>query len=347
SLRDLSSRRLRWSRGVVAVPLGVDRARRGHRSSALVTRGDRSGPSSLFTEARPRGKRIERRAVGLRWLVDAAVPLALSFVAIVVVFALDDLSPSARWVLFATAEATILWSTTRVDAAYIGLGAAFFLVAVGAVPAPRLHASLASDVVWLMIGAFVVAGALRETGVTTRLTRLLLARARTVGDAAWWLTAAIVPLAFVLPSTSARAAMVLPVFQDLADSVRDRRARRAFGMLIPSVILVSTVGSLVAAGSHLISEQLLHQATGRTIGYLRWLAWGAPFSIVASAVTTLAISRGFMPKALRERPLALPAPKEARLDRAGRAALGVVLAMVGGWLTEHVHGVDIATVTIG
>jgi di/tricarboxylate transporter len=312
-----------------------------------VKQGGASRGTSLFSGASPRGKRIERPASGMRWLVDAALPLALSFVVATVAFAVDGLDANGRWVLFACAEATVLWSTPRIDAAYIGLGAAFFLVIVGAVPAAQLHDSLASDVIWLMIGAFVVAGALRDTGVTTRLTRLLLARARTVGDAVGWLTAAIVPLAFIIPSTSARAAMVLPVFHDLANAVRDRHARRAFGLLIPSVILVSTVGSLVAAGSHLISEQLLEQATGETIGYLRWLMWGAPIAVVASAATAVVIARGFMPPALRARPLSLPVSSDEKLDRAGWTALSVVLGMVALWLTTPLHGVDIATVTVG
>src|SRR5690606_24698281 len=157
-----------------------------------------------------------------RWLVDAALPLALTFVVAAIAFAVDGLDANGRWVLFACAEATVLWSTTRIDAAYVALGAALLLVLVGAVPAETLHDSLASDVVWLMIGAFIVGGALRDTGVTTRLTRVLLARARTVAGAAFWLTTAIVPLAFIIPSTSARAAMLLPIYEDLASALRDR-----------------------------------------------------------------------------------------------------------------------------
>ncbi|NLY94194.1 MAG: SLC13 family permease [Myxococcales bacterium] len=300
---------------------------------------------TLFSSSPRGGKKIERRQ-GLRWLVDAALPLALTFVVAAIAFAVDGLDANGRWVLFACAEATVLWSTTRIDAAYVALGAALLLVLVGAVPAETLHDSLASDVVWLMIGAFIVGGALRDTGVTTRLTRVLLARARTVAGAAFWLTTAIVPLAFIIPSTSARAAMLLPIYEDLASALRDRRGRRAFALLVPSVILISTVGSLVAAGSHLISEQLLEQATGETIGYLRWLAWGAPFAVVTSALTAAAVVFAFLPRSLRWRPLSLPAPEEGKIDGAGWTTIAVVAVMVVLWLTTSIHHLDVSIVTL-
>ncbi len=171
-----------------------------------------------------------------RWVVDAVLPLTLTFIAAIAVLLPTSLPTEARLSLFAFALAVIFWSTTSFNAAYVALAVMMMLILAGGSPQEQLYEALASDVIWLMIGAFVLGGAVQQTGLAARLTQLVVARARTVGSVFWLLTTMLIPLSFFIPSTSGRAAVVIPVFRSIANATDDRRITRAIALLMPTVI---------------------------------------------------------------------------------------------------------------
>ncbi len=275
----------------------------------------------------------------------AVVGTALVALAGVLVLLPDALSSDARWALFGFALATVLWVLSPLSPAYAALLAAV-VVTVPTGEQDALFASLGDDVVWLVMAAFIVGGALQSAGLAARFTAALLARARTVGGVCWLLTAALVPLAFLVPSTSGRAAVLLPVHRDLAETVGRPRVARALSLLLPTVILVSTTATLVGATSHLVAVDLLRDATGESISFGQWALWGVPFAVAASAVTCAAVVRMFLTRDERRAPVVVPARPRERWSREERT-VGVVLAVaLALWLTESLHGLDIATVTV-
>lgn len=301
----------------------------------------RRGDPAVAKEEPPAGRRR------FRWVVDAMLPLALAVVAGVAVLLPATLPGEARVALFGFALATILWSTTKLNAAYVALGAVMLTIIAGGSPQEQLYDALASDVIWLMIGAFVLGGAMRQTGLAGRLTSLVVNRARSVGGVFWLMTAVLIPLSFVIPSTSGRAAVMMPVFRGVSEAVEDRKVTRALALLIPTVILVSTITTLIGAGSHLIANDLLAQIADRRISFARWALWGVPFGVAASAAACWVIMRMFLNKERRGMPLDMRDGSErGAFSGAERGTLLVLVAMVGLWLTEGLHGFEIATVTM-
>lgn len=290
-------------------------------------------------EARP-GVRVSGRTT---W----AAALVVNVAALVTVP--DGLSLEARLALLAFGTAAVLWTLTDLDAGYVALGAGV-LATVPAGGQHALFASLGNDVVWLVVGAFVVGGALARSGLASRFTAALVGRARTVGGTLWLVTAAIVPLAFVVPSTSGRAAVLLPVHRALGDHLDrgddERPVTRALALLVPSVVLVSTVGTLVGATSHLVAVDLLRQTTGDSITYAQWAWWGMPFAVAVSAVTCLAVQLLFLRRDERRRPVVVPARERTRWSSTERRAGAVLALALVGWLAEPLHGLEVATVTL-
>lgn len=281
-----------------------------------------------------------------RWVVDAVLPLTLTIVAGIAVLLPAALPTEARLSLFAFALAVILWSTTSLNAAYVALATVMLLIISGGSEQEALYEALESDVIWLMIGAFVLGGAVQQTGLAARLTGLVVSRARTVGSLFWLLTTMLIPLSFVIPSTSGRAAVVIPVFRSIANAVGDRRITRAIALLMPTVILVATISTLIGAGSHLIANDLLDEIADVEISYAQWALYGVPFGVVASYISCWVIMRLFLDKKRRNRPLELPQQQQKPFSPAERTTLIVVLVMVALWLTESWHGLEIATVTV-
>lgn len=285
-----------------------------------------------------------------RWVVGAILPLTLLVVAGVAVSLPETLAFEARMALFGFAFATILWSTTKLNSAYVALGAVMLTIVLGGAEQEELFDSLASDVVWLMIGAFVLGGAMRVTGLAGRLTGVVVKRAKTVRGVFWMITTVLIPLSFFIPSTSGRAAVVMPVFNSISEAAGDRKITRALALLMPTVILVATISTLIGAGSHLIAIDLLDEISGESISFAQWAMWGVPFGAAASYISCGIIMKMFLDKDRLARELRPGARREeveaAPFSRDERVALFVLLAMVGLWLSEALHGVEIATVTV-
>ncbi len=248
--------------------------------------------------------------------------------------------------LFVFALAAILWSTTKINAAYVALAALTLAVLTGGSTQEKLFGALASDVVWLMIGAFVLGGAMRATGLAGRLTGFVVERASSVRGMLWMLTTVLIPLSFVIPSTSGRAAVAMPVFRSIADAAGDKKIVRALALLMPTVILVATITTIIGAGSHLIANDLLAQIAGERISFAQWALWGTPFGIVASYASAWVIMWLFLDRDRLERRLEIPREGRGPFTRAENITLVVLAVMVGLWLTETWHGLEVATVAV-
>ncbi|VEP14133.1 Citrate transporter [Hyella patelloides LEGE 07179] len=281
-----------------------------------------------------------------RWVVDATLPLALTLTAGIAVLLPTSLPTEGRLALFAFIVAAILWSTTSINAAYVALGTVMLLVLTGGASQEQLFEALSSDVIWLMIGAFILGGAVKKTGLAARLTQIVVGRATTVRSLFWLLTSILIPLSFVIPSTSGRAAVTIPVFRSITSEIEDRRITRAIALLMPTIILVSTIGAIVGAGSHLIANDLLYQITQQRISFTQWAIYGLPFAIAASYASCWVIMRLFLNKSRLDRRLPKQEQKQKPLSLDEIKTFAIVLLMMLLWFSESWHGYEIATVSL-
>jgi di/tricarboxylate transporter len=192
----------------------------------------------------------------------------------------------------------------------------------------------------------VLGAAIRETGLAARLTGWVTSRARSVGQLFWLATAALLPLTLLVPSTSGRAAVALPLFRTLSGTLRDPAVVRALGLLVPCVILLSTSATLIGAGSHLIANDLLSRISGQRISFLAWLAYGAPFGAAASGLCCWAILRIFLTPEQRRRRFQPETARRAPLRRAEQVTAAIAAAMIVLWAASPWHGFGIAIVSL-
>ena len=260
----------------------------------------------------------------------------------------QTLAMEGRAALLAMALAVLGWVGTRIPESLVALAAVLVLVLGGVLTETQLFAALGSELVWLLVAAFVIAAVIRDSGLTARLILPLLRLRLGFGAFAMLLTLMIVATAFVLPSTSGRAALLLPVFVALADALPDARLRRPLALIFPTAILLSAGGSLIGAGAHLLAVESIRASTGLRLGYADWAALGLPFALLASVAGTALILLVFVPRGLLRQPLALAeiaAPDAAQ--RARQRRIGLVLAVVMGlWLSAGLHGIGMATVAL-
>jgi di/tricarboxylate transporter len=290
---------------------------------------------------------LVHRAV-TEWRTIAAIlgPLLAAGVTVWCIWVLPEtLSVQGRMALIITMLALIGWVATPLPESLVALASAVALVLTGVIAETQLYAILGSDLVWLLLAAFIIAAVLKECGLAERMMAPLLSRQMRFVAFAFVLATTIALTAFLLPSTSGRAALLLPVFLAIVPHLPDERLRRPLALMFPTVILLSAGGSLIGAGAHLVAVEAIVATGGDRLTYLGWLMIGAPLAFLASATGVLLILVLFVPRALWRERIGWVAKREPLTLRQWRV-LWVVAILVGLWLTEPLHGFGMTLVAV-
>jgi len=276
----------------------------------------------------------------------AAALLLSTGLATLIWFVPDGLTTDARLALIVTALCVTAWALTRWTDSLVAMTGAIAMVVFGVLPVDRLYSALGDELIWLLIGSFIIAAVLKSSGLVERVTSSALRPFRSVGALFWALTLIISATAFLVPSTSARAALLLPVFLSIADRLPDRHLVRPLALLFPSVVLLSAGGSLIGAGAHLIAVDAIAAKTAVRIGFLQWLALALPVALMSSLAACGLILGLFVPAELRRAGIDLATAPLGPLGGRQKGVILVVSAIVLAWITTSIHGLDIALVTI-
>ncbi|MEO9341159.1 SLC13 family permease [Mesorhizobium sp. SB112] len=275
--------------------------------------------------------------------------IVLAFSAMLIFLAIDGLTMNMRLTLAIFVATITAWTILDLPDTPVALAAAALLPVFGAIDEEMLYRSLGNDIVWLMLAAFIVAGVLRQVGVIEQIIHRLLARLATVKGLFWTLTLLIFATAFIIPSTSARAAMLAPVYLGLAAAIGNARVNRALALLFPSVILLSAGASLIGAGAHLVAAGMMERMRGHSPDFMGWIALAGPFSLLCSLLACAVLLRLFLTRDERSMAItkrnsnATPAP----LTRQQWTVLAVTGAMILLFAMQPLHGIGMPVIGLG
>lgn len=255
-----------------------------------------------------------------------------------IVFA--TLDTAARRALQIFGVAIVGWTLTPIDDVFVALVAAVAMALLVVGTPDDLFAALGDNLVWLLVAAFIFAEAFRVSGLADLVVRKVAAKAHTLRRLFYSLTAIMIAGAFVIPSTTGRAAALLPVFTNIAAAMPGARTRVAFALLFPTGILLGAFGSLVGAGAHVAAVEILSAMTGQTISFARWTLLALPLAAATSFLAAEIILRLFLTGDERNTPIA-PLSLARTEDRVlSNPVLLVAGAVLTGWMTKSWHGID-------
>jgi len=158
----------------------------------------------------------------------------------------------------------------------------------------------ASSSVFLMFGAFILASAMIKTKLAERITYLILDK---VGSTTFKITLGIVAaniiLAFLIPSSTARTAIMLPVCVSII-ALFDVEGRTKFGanLLLTLAFTNATIsaGILTATVPNPVTVEFIQKAGGQTISYIEWLKIGFLPALIMTVLTWLFIQYLYKPE---------------------------------------------------
>lgn len=280
--------------------------------------------------------------------------------------------PQAGQVMLAIlAFAVIVWMTEALDYAVsaVVIGALMiFLLAytpdaakpagadMGTAAALGLALSgFASSAVALVAAACFIAAAMTATGLDRRIALVVLSKvdARTNRIVIGAMAVGFL-LSFIVPSTTARVACLMPIMMGFILAFKvDKRSRFAALLVITAAQTASVwnVGIKTAAAQNMVAVGFIEKQFGINITWTEWFIAGAPFSALLSVALYFIMTRMLKPemseiaggKATIRQQLDAIGPMTGREWK----LLVLVLGLLGFWSTEKVlHDFDTSSTTI-
>lgn len=330
-----------------------------------------AGQSPAWTSPPPltRARTYVPAAPAFRWPA-LALALALAFL-IAALPTPDGLPVAGQRMLGVLACAIVLWVTEAVSFAVsavvlVALVAVLvgFAPALAATPGARFGTAKAltlamdgfrTSAVTLVSGALFLAAAMKHTGLDRRIALVVLAR---VGSSPMGVFVGVagvaILLAFLVPSTTARAAALVPIMTGIVTAFGLPVASRLGALLLFTVAHTSTVwniGIKTAAGQNLVGTALIEKSLGHAITWGEWFAAGAPWSVLMTLVL-LVVLRTMIPVEPVGGPAALAELRAQRnalgpVTPAERRLLAMALTLLAVWATEGwLHPLDSATAMV-
>ncbi|WEB70346.1 SLC13 family permease [Aerococcus christensenii] len=184
--------------------------------------------------------------------------------------------------------ALIMWIARPIPIYQTSIVLVLLLPLIGAVKdQSSAFGALGFDIIWLMVAAFVLTSAMSATNLGKRIALSLTTRfAKTPTQVLVIFVIVNYILAFFVPSTTARASLIVPIALVILEVYQELPGESKFGKLMmlqgiqnnafaTSVIMTATSAQVLAVG--FINEQ-----TGAKIGYLQWMMGAIPQALLTT-----------------------------------------------------------------
>jgi di/tricarboxylate transporter len=240
------------------------------------------------------------------------------------------------------------WATGRMAEHLVAL--VFFLLAmlIALAPANVVFSGFAAPAFWLMVGGLLIGGAVDRTGLGQHLARAVIGGAvRSYGKIIAAILVIDVALAFIMPSTMGRVALLLPIAKGIADNAGFRPGDRGWSGIILAVVFGSYLAPTTILPANVPNNVLLGAAEtvhGVALTYFDYLLLHFPIlGLLKTLVLGVVIVR-FWP----DRPVPKPqedGPQEPWSPAEYRLLLLLILAL-SFWMTDVWHGILPAWVSL-
>lgn len=242
-----------------------------------------------------------------------------------------------------------LWASAVIPEPVTAIAFFLALIVLGIVKPPVAFAGFHASAFWLVFGGMVLGLSVKKTGLGLRLARTLVGRvgsgylALCVGIAA-----VAMALAFLMPSSTGRVMLLIPVVLSMADHLGYRQGERGRTGLVlltgmvcfnpPTAVLPAVVPNMVLMGA---AETMY----GVHFQYLPWLI--AHFPTTGLLKTMLIVGCCWV--LFRQQPQPeddASLGEHTPLSSDEKRLLVILMLTLGLWVTDSLHGVSPAWVAM-
>ena len=242
------------------------------------------------------------------WMKIAGILVSLViFAALYTMPTPTALTLQGKTVLAVFFMAFVLWVSQAIPTYASALVSICMLVFTGGWTQGEALAVFGQDVIWLMLAAFIITSGMEKSGFAKRLALFIVSKFGTTANKALIALGVVnVILAFVVPSTTARAAMLLPICMMILKVYKAEPGKSNFGkqMMIQEIIFnnISTEGILTATAGQILAVGYIKDMAGTTVTWGQWFAGNMPITIVILIITII-VGRFLFPSEVKVPPV--------------------------------------------
>lgn len=263
------------------------------------------------------------------------------------------LSPEGKDALAVFVLCTTLWITNWLPYGVTGLSAIALLALTRAVPPGEAYAAFGSSAIFFLLGIFVIAGTLVETGLSKRCALFFLRRFETSPSrfAVGMLFAGA--FATIWMPSQATVAMLLPVTLEVLESLRLDPGKSPYARL---VLFSLAWGAIIGSNASFLGSSRASLALGMVqrfnvdITFAQWMFAAAPLVLLGLLVTPFALRLAIpaervefgAARAVLEHSVGTLGP----MRRREFLTMGILLLTVTAWVFLGGGRVDLAVISL-
>ncbi|MEK6790645.1 MAG: DASS family sodium-coupled anion symporter [Deltaproteobacteria bacterium] len=281
------------------------------------------------------------------------IALALGFYWLITIEPPHGLSAAGLKAIAVFAVCLVLWVTNALPLAVTSILAMVLVPLFGILPGKETYALFGNEAVFFILGAFILAGAVMHSGLSTRIALTIMDR---FGASPRRLLLSVYLLAATLSffmSEHAVAAMLFPIVLEVAKSLGLKPGKSNYGKLLFLSLawgcIIGGIGTFLGGARVPLAVGILKEISGATIGFLEYSVAVFPLVVIMLFVGYFMLTRFFPMDVVDVQ--GSHAMLGRRLKGLGKVsgveyATGAVLcATIAAWMVIGRHGLSVVALS--
>lgn len=210
---------------------------------------------------------------------------------------MNGLSLSGHAALALLLFAIIMWATEALHLAVTSLILLFIQPIIGVASFNDAVIGFANGIIFLMIGGFIIAEAIRKSGLATRLTYAMLKRFGTTPDRSLFVSVFSTGILSAWIENVVAYAMLLPIIKEIIPLMGVNDPEKGGSNFAKAMVLGGSFGSLAGGfGTEIGTAPNLMAAAYTGIPFAYWMVFGFPLAIILMIIIWKVLGRVFKPE---------------------------------------------------
>ncbi len=270
---------------------------------------------------------------------------------IVMFIPLPGLSSSGHAAIGLLIFAIIMWATEALHLAVTSLILLFLQPLLGIESFNNAVIGFANPIIFLMIGGFILAEAIRKSGLAERLTYFLLSKLGTSPSMSIFAAVFSTGVLSAWIENVVAFAMLLPIIKQIVPLMGVEEPERGNSNFAKAMVLGASYGSLAGGfGTEIGTAPNLMAAAYTHLPFANWMVFGFPLAIIMLFVTWKLLGWIFPPEVKGivggMDTITNTLNKMGTMSKTEKITLAILLFTIGLWVTTGITGIDSYSVAL-
>ena len=279
------------------------------------------------------------------------MPLAIIAFILVMLIPMNGLSYPGHAAIALLIFAIIMWATEAVHLAVTSLMILFIQPLIGVTDFNSAVIGFANPIIFLMIGGFIIAEAIRKSGLATRLTYAMLNKFGTTPDKSIFVAVFATGLLSAWIENVVAFAMLLPIIKEIIPLMGVHDAEKGNSNFAKAMVLGASYGSLAGGfGTEIGTAPNLMAAAYTGIPFASWMVFGFPIAIIMMFVIWKLLGRVFKPEVSGivggMSTITTKLESLGSMTRVEKLTLTILLFTIMLWVTTGITGINSYSVAL-